>query len=154
MRAISFFIPLVLLGIAAVLLGKGWAHWQASSELVKRTELTEGTIVRMAPYLGGKLGKGSSLVYFPVVKFTTADGQEVVFEHQESRRADHYKPGERVPVRYQPGNPQQAVIATFASLWAIALIYAVSGFLLLLFGGWFLRRAMEPSPSSSQDDII
>jgi len=148
-RVISFFIPLVLLGISALLLGKGWAHWQASSELVQRTELTEGTIVRMAPYLGGKLGKGSSLVYFPVVKFRTADGREIVFEHQESRRADHYKPGDRVPVRYDPGDPRKAVIATFSTLWAIALIYTVSGFLLLLFGGWFLRRALaEPATHS------
>jgi hypothetical protein len=147
MRILSFFVPLVLLGISAVLLGKGWAHWQASSELVSHTELAEGSIVRMAPYLGGKLGKGSALVYFPVVKFTTADGQEVVFENQESRRADHYQPGDRVPVRYEPGDPQKAVIATFASLWSIALLYGVSGFLLLLFGGWFLRRALQPQAS-------
>jgi hypothetical protein len=147
MRILSFFVPLVLLGISAVLLGKGWAHWQASSELVSRTELAEGSIVRMAPYLGGKLGKGSALVYFPVVKFITADGREVVFENQESRRADHYQAGDRVPVRYEPGDPQKAVIATFASLWSIALLYGVSGFLLLLFGGWFLRRALQPQAS-------
>jgi len=147
MRILNFFIPLVLIGISAVLLGKGWAHWKVSSELVSRTELTEGSIVRMAPYMGGKLGKGSALVYFPVVKFISADGREVVFENQESRRADHYKPGDRVPVRYEPGDPQKAVIATFASLWSIALIYAVSGILLLLFGGWFLRRAMQPQTS-------
>lgn len=143
MKVIGFFIPLVLLGISAVLLGKGWSHWQASSELVARTELTEGTIVRMAPYMGGKLGKSSSLVYFPVVKFTPPGGAEIVFEHQESRRADHFKPGDRVPVRYDPADPHKAVIASFATLWSIATIYLVSGGLLLLFGGWFLRRAVR-----------
>ena len=147
MRILNFFVPLVLLAISAVLLGKGWAHWQASSELVERTELTEGSVVRMAPYLGGKLGKGSSLVYFPVVKFRTLEGREVIFENRESRRADHYKPGDKVPVRYDPNAPQQAVIATFSSLWSIALIYAVAGFLLLLFGAWFLKRAVQPSLS-------
>ena len=143
MRVISFFIPLVLLGISAVLLGKGWSHWQASSELVASTEPAEGTIVRMAPYIGGKLGKGSALVYFPVVRFKPKTGEEVVFEHQESRRADHFKPGDKVPVRYHPDEPQKAVIANFASLWSIATIYLVSGGLLLLFGGWFLRRAVR-----------
>ncbi|HIE56266.1 MAG TPA: DUF3592 domain-containing protein [Chromatiaceae bacterium] len=145
MRWISFFIPLALLGISAVLLGKGWSHWQASNELVSGTEFAEGTIVRMAPYLGGKLGKSSALVYFPVVRFTPNGGREVVFEHQQSRRADHFKPGDKVPVRYFPDDPRKAVIATFSSLWSIASIYLVSGGLLLLFGGWFLRRAIRGS---------
>ncbi len=142
MKFVEYFIPLVLLAISAVLFGKGWVQFEHARELLARTEPTEGTIVRMAPYLGGRIGKGK-LVYFPEVKFTTADGREVQFRSGESRRADHFEPGDRVPVRYDPAAPEKAVIATFSALWALPLIYAAGGLLLLLFGGWFLRRAVK-----------
>jgi hypothetical protein len=48
-----------------------------------------------------------------------------------------------VPVRYDPAAPEKAVIATFSALWALPIIYAAGGLLLLLFGGWFLRRAAK-----------
>ncbi len=142
MKVIEYFIPLVLLGIAALLLGKGWATFDHSLQLVKTTEVAEGAVQRMVPYLGGRIGKGNSLVYLPEVKFTTASGRSVQFQSREVRRADHFRPGDRVPVRYDPAQPEQAVIATFSALWALPLIYAASGALLLLFGGWFLKRAM------------
>jgi len=143
MRLLEFFIPLVLLAFSALLLSQGWQEYRRSAELVAHTELTQGTIVKMAPYLGGKLGKGSALVYFPVVRFTTADGREIRFEHQQSRRADHYRPGDPVPVRYYPEQPEHATLAGFNELWSLAVVYGAGGLLLLLFGGWFLRRALK-----------
>ncbi len=141
MKLIEYFIPLALLAIAAILLGKGWAHWQASRDLLAVTEAAEGTVVRMVPYIAGRVGKGR-LVYFPEVEFTTADGRKVRFRAGEVRRADHFAPGDRVPVRYRPDEPEQAALATFSALWSLPLIYAGGGLLLLLFGGWFLRRAV------------
>ncbi len=148
MKVIEYFIPLVLLSIAALLLGKGLATFDHSLELVRTTEITEGTIQRMVPYLGGRIGKENSLVYLPEVKFTTASGRSVQFQSREVRRADHFRTGDRVPVRYDPAQPEQAVIATFAALWALPLIYAAGGILLLLFGGWFLKRAMTGGEQS------
>ncbi len=142
MKIVEYFVPLVLLAISAVLLGKGWAAFEASRHLVATTETAQGTVVKMVPYLSGKLGKKGSLVYLPKVEFTTTDGRKVQFQSQVSRRADDYREGQQVPVRYPPEKPEKAVIATFAALWALPLIYAAGGLMLLVFGGWFLKRAM------------
>ncbi len=143
MKIIEYFVPLVLLTISALLLAKGWSSFEQSQTLVAETEPAQGTIVAMKPYLGGRIGKGGSLIYLPKVRFTTSKGQTITFQSHESRRADHFKKGQQVPVRYRPEAPQEAVIATFSHLWALPIIYAVGGLLLLLFGGWFLRRTMR-----------
>jgi hypothetical protein len=141
MKAVQYFIALVLLGIAALLMAKAWTSFDHSRRLVATTELAEGTVVHMKPFLGGRVGKGK-LLYFPEVRFTTADGHQVQFLSRESRRADHFREGDKVPVRYDPASPTQAVIATFSALWALPLIYAAGGLLLLLFGSWFLKQAV------------
>lgn len=142
MKIVEYFVPLVLLAFAAVLLGQSWREARHSLDLIDTTVATQGEIVRMKPYLGGRLGKSSALVYFPVVKFRTDTGREVVFEHRQTRRADHYRPGDPVVVRYRPDQPEEAVIAGFSNLWALPLLYALGGGLLVIFGGWFLKRAM------------
>jgi len=142
MKVIEYFIPLALLALAAVLMGKAWSHWQAVNALLEGTRETEGTVVGMTPYIIGKAGKGK-LVYFPDVEFVTAEGERIRFRARESRRADHFRKGDSVPVRYRPEAPREAVLATFSALWSLPLIYAGGGLLLLLFGGWFLRRAVK-----------
>ncbi len=141
MKFFEYFVPLVLLALSALLLGKGWLAFDHSRTLLARTEAAQGTVVRMAPYLQGRPGKGK-LIYLPEVKFTTAKGRQVRFRSNEVRRADHFRTGDLVPVRYDPAHPEKAVIASFSALWALPLIYAAGGVLLLLFGGWFLRRAV------------
>ena len=148
MKIVEYFVPLVLLAIAALLLGKGWAAFEESRHLVATTETAQGTIVKMVPYLSGRPGKDGSLIYLPRVEFTTADGRKVRLQSQVSRRADDYREGQQVPVRYSPDVPEKAVIATFAALWALPLIYAAGGLMLLVFGGWFLKRAMSGSKAT------
>jgi len=138
-----FVVPFILLCIGAVLLAKGYQHWNTSMQLLESSLIAEGTIVRNAPYMSAKAGKSSSLVYFPQVKFTTKDGTTIEFISSVTSRAEQYKPGDKVRVLYKENKPDDAVIGSFKSLWAIAIIFAVSGVLVVMFAAWFYRKAQR-----------
>jgi hypothetical protein len=62
----------------------------------------------------GAVGTGDG--YKPVVQFTTAAGRETTFTGNGSHPAA-YDPGEAVTVLYDPGDPDDARIKGFWSLW-------------------------------------
>ncbi len=143
MRFLRYFVPLLMLLIGVVFLSFGYQHWQKSSQLLRASTATEGVIVSVDPFMSSKAGKSSSLQYFPKVAFTTSAGEQVEFQSTVTRRADHYKKGDQVRVLYQQDDPQTAVIGSFNDLWALALIFAVSGVMVMLLSGWFFRRALR-----------
>ncbi|WP_456407767.1 DUF3592 domain-containing protein [Thiolapillus sp.] len=136
-----YVVPFILLCISAVLLAQGYKHWSTSKQLIDSSLTAEGTIVRNAPFMSSKAGKTSSLVYFPQVRFPTADGKSIEFTSKVTSRAEQYKPGDKVRVLYREQDPENAFIGSFSSLWAIAIIYAVSGLLVLLFTIWLYKKA-------------
>lgn len=141
MGIFRYLVPFILLCIGAVLVAKGYQNWQASRALVASSLATEGTIVRNAPFMSSKAGKTSSLMYFPEVKFTTADGRTVQFISSITSKADHYKPGDKVTIYYKAADPEKAFIGSFGHLWSIALIFTVSGAIVTLFAAWFFWKA-------------
>lgn len=54
----------------------------------------------------------SGRMYYPVVRFRAADGQEVVTRTRSGGSPPPARPGDRVRVVYQPGNPQVVSIDT------------------------------------------
>ncbi|WP_293645499.1 DUF3592 domain-containing protein [Thiolapillus sp.] len=138
-----FVVPFILLSIAAVLLTQGYQHWRASKQLLDSSLTTEGTVIRNAPYMSSKAGKSTSLVYFPQVKFTTKDGKTVEFTSKVTSRAEQYKPGDPVRVLYRENKPEEAFIGSFKSLWAVAIIFAASGIIVLMFAAWFYAKATK-----------
>ncbi len=141
MGIFRYLVPFILACIGAVLMAKGFQNWQTSRELVNSSLAAEGTVVRNAPYMSTKAGKSSSLMYFPEVRFTTRDGQTVQFTSSVTSRADHYQPGDKVRVYYQADNPEDAFIGSFGHLWSVALIFVVSGFMVMAFAAWFFWKA-------------
>jgi hypothetical protein len=139
-----FVVPFILLCIGAVLLAKGYEHWSSSKQIIDESIATDGTVIRNAPYLStSKVGKNSSLVYFPQVRYTTKDGVEVEFTSQVTSRAEQYKPGDQVHILYKEQAPDNAIIGSFKALWSIAIIFTVSGILVVLFAIWFYMKAQR-----------
>lgn len=54
----------------------------------------------------------SGRVYYPIVRFWAADGQEVVTRTRSGGSPPPARPGDRVRVVYQPGSPQVVSIDT------------------------------------------
>lgn len=147
-----FVVPFILLSISAILLMQGYQHWRASKQLLDSSLIAQGTVIRNAPYMSSKAGKASSLVYFPQVRFTTKDGKPVEFTSSVTSRAEQYKPGDQVRVLYKENKPDEAYIGSFGSLWAVAIIFAASGILVLMFAAWFYAKAQRGWEEEKSDD--
>ena len=57
-----------------------------------------------------------------------------------------YQKGETIPVRYQPGDPSNARVATFGGIWSNTCQYASAPFIILLI--IFLHRGIVPRQST------
>ncbi|MEO8486635.1 MAG: DUF3592 domain-containing protein [Betaproteobacteria bacterium] len=71
--------------------------------------------------------------YFPPVSFTTAKAEHVTFKSRLGQRKVP-EAGAEVDVWYDPGNPQDAEIASFRVLWFFPMVTALAGFPFLLVG--------------------
>jgi hypothetical protein len=77
---------------------------------------------------------------YALVSFTA--GEKAVYFHGQD---DNYKPGDIVPLRYQPRNPEDAKVATFFSLWGSTIAYM--GAPLIFWIIFFFARDIMPAGS-------
>jgi hypothetical protein len=69
---------------------------------------------------------GTQKFYFPLVSFTTADGEPIRFMSAVGGGVARAK-GSEVRVLYDPARPHDAELATFKALWFFPTILAVFG---------------------------
>jgi len=67
--------------------------------------------------------------YAPLVRFETAQGAGVTVAGMVRSGLVRYKVGEKLPVYYDPHDPQQAVVGTFLEFWTPILAWAGFGLL-------------------------
>lgn len=98
-----------------------------------------GTDVRRPPYRAN----AQVIEYMPQVRFETAQGAVVTVTGKVRSSQIRYKVGEKVPVFYDPRDPQQAVLGTFLEFWAPILAWAGFGLVwaLAAYGSERLIRA-------------
>jgi len=73
-------------------------------------------------------------VSYPIVQFTTPDGQRWEFEESWGSSTPAYKLEQKVDVRYDPANPRNAFIDSFVSLWLLPGIFWLVGGVFALIG--------------------
>jgi Protein of unknown function (DUF3592) len=80
--------------------------------------------------------------YAPLVRFETAQGAVVTVAGEVRSSIARYKPGEKLPVYYDPRDPQQAVLGTFLEFWAPIVAWAGFGLVwaLAAYGAQALTR--------------
>lgn len=88
---------------------------------------------------GGGVG---SVGYTPLIRFQTADGQQVRFEKRLSLDATvlslfarRYLPGHHLTVYYRPDDPQQANVNGALLNWVIPIAAMIAGAVLIALGG-------------------
>lgn len=112
--------------------------------IIARSRLAEGTVVELqrwraeGEYVRTRTEEGSRVqpkyLYRPVVQFTTNRGRRVRFVAGVAMRPAPYQIGMRVPVLYEPGNPQQARINRFIDLWFYVLLLIGFGVFFVVMG--------------------
>lgn len=61
-------------------------------------------------------------VYAPRVRFTTADGRQVIFVSSTASNPPEHEQGDRIDVRYRSNDPSDAVIDSVTGVWLGAII--------------------------------
>ena len=125
----TIFIVFFLIGLGLMFFS--FKAMSSTRAFVAGAEKSEGTVVR----LFRSTASGSSAgAYRPVVKFTTASGQTIIFTSSFGSDPPKYSEGQRVEVAYLPSSPQRAKIND-SSLWFGEMVFAGFGVLFMLFGG-------------------
>lgn len=90
-------------------------------------------------------GRGGSV---PEVRYFV-DGKPYVIHGVITTSPPAYSIGEKIPVYYPPGNPEQGVIGSFVELWLFPMIFGGIGLVFTLGSGFFiLKNWMNPWPGS------
>jgi len=108
--AIGVLFPLLGLGLiiggvaAVVWQGRKFSNWSSS----------EGVVIDLEREI---INPGSPGIYCPVVRFTSAAGEEIEFQSEHGTRPSIYKVDQKVNVVYDPEEPHDAEIRSGLSRW-------------------------------------
>jgi hypothetical protein len=123
-------------GLGVLLLFIALVLWNKTRLFVAGATAAQGVVTDLIVV---RDNDGGSDTYKPEVRFSTEDGQEIVFTSSFSSRPAAYDVGEAVPVLYLPRQPREASIEGFGSLWSGCLILAGLGAVFSLIGYSILR---------------
>lgn len=110
----QLWVPRACLGLAVVLLAIGAVTLVHAVRFVQGAERATGTVIDLDSETSD--GGGGDLVYYPRVRFTTAEGQTVEFR-SSSGSSSPPDVGDSVEVLYDPDDPHDAQLSGFFSLW-------------------------------------
>lgn len=133
--AVSGIAALVGLVFLAIGVSMVLAQWRFR----KRSVLTRGEILALNARRP-RSDSGTSMLYYPVVRFMTATGQQVEAQARVGTNPAPGRVGQAVSIRYDPSTPERFAVGTssvlltiFASLFAIigviVLFYAIPAFI-------------------------
>ncbi len=79
-------------------------------------------------------GNKNTLLYHPVLRFTTQQGSQHEVVSPVGSNPAPYKPGDTVTVLYNPARPEEVRIHTFLQVWLFPLVLGGLGVIFLLVG--------------------
>ena len=123
-----FFMAFCLWGAYA-----GYVSWN----LQTNGESIEGTVVRLNEQSDSE---GGCCTYVPVVEFD-AGGRAYSFEGDTASDPPAYRVGQRVPVIYDPSDPQTAQIDKWSELWLFPILIIPAMLLAALVINFVMVRA-------------
>lgn len=140
--AVGVVVAAVFVLIGAALIAFGTSIHRQHSALKAHGRETAGVIIgfERIGQQGGPELRGTFLV--PVVRFTASSGQEITFlgSTNTSPPWADYRAGGKVAVIYDPQQPENARIDTFAEIWFAPLLLWIVGGAAMLIPPWTIWR--------------
>jgi len=136
------------LGLAALI---GGLIWSAKRYDISTSGLhAQGRVVenyKSVSVADPDSGKRSSVSYYPVVEFQTAQGEKIRFQGSTGTRTPDFEVGTPVAVVYKPQTPYEAQLTEFSQMWLGPVVITVAGliFLLMSVGSFFLIGGSDAS---------
>lgn len=121
-------LGLIFLGVGAPMFGVAVFLFFRTRRFLETAVDTTGTIVDL---IASRSSEGGT-VYRAVVAFKTAEGRDVQWTESMASNPPAGQPGDEVPVKYDPTNPEEARIAKPFRLWFLPGLLGLLG---ALFGG-------------------
>ncbi|WP_322815711.1 DUF3592 domain-containing protein [Chloroflexus sp.] len=131
MTALISLLGLLIVGLGLLILG--WQSFTNTSQRMKNTVATQGTVVEIKTRLVNT-NSGQRTFFYPIVEFRTATGETIQFESEAGDNPSAYQIDDRVEVMYNPGQPQTAFINSW-ELWLPSTLFLGTGVLLLIVSG-------------------
>lgn len=129
-----FFTLVGLLAIAGSIY-LGMNRW----DFLERAEMTNGTVIEFQSHTDD-----DGTTYYPVVEFTSPNTAETItFKHDVGSSHPSYSRGDVVPVLFDPGDVNEAIIDEGLWNWFAPIIVGFLGFTFFLAGGAVTRRWLK-----------
>ena len=118
-------IGFVLMGVGVLFLLIGLRLFMRILRFLARSVTTQATVVDI------DVTDSDGLSYSPVLRFTTADGRSVQFVHQYGHDEVRWEIGELMRVVYDPDDPDDARLDTFAGRYLGTIVTTSIGLVFL-----------------------
>lgn len=118
---------LILIKVIFLIVGLGMLagsfYWaQQTQQFLQSAVKTKGEVIDLL-----RSRSSDSTTYKPVVRFNTAEGQEIEWVSNVSSNPPSYQRGESVEILYSSAAPQDAKINSFFGLWGGSVIIGILG---------------------------
>lgn len=137
--------PRLFLVIGVVLLVVCPIFFVRTLQFVAGAERVTGTVID----LSRESDSEGTVTFYPVVRFTTADGRTVEFVSSSGSSPPSESVGDRVEVLYDPDDPQDARLTGFFHLWLWPLILGVMGAMFSAVALFVMRATRGPSKADA-----
>ena len=127
----AFILAFLMMGLGAM---AGGGYWFVQTLGFKSAAArADGVVVKLeSQRSSGRPGARRGSTFVPVFEFKDGEGGSHRVTSSVSSRPAAYDVGEKVAVLYSPGDPEDARIDSFFSLWGGPCALAVVGFLFTL----------------------
>lgn len=132
---LSRLAKFVLIPVGLLLfLAAAWSVWSTNKWLAHTLEV-EGVVIEM---VRTRDSEDKGYLYSPIVRFETADGKTHEFQSGLRTNPPAYRAGQVVPVVYDPGVPDAAMIRGVLSLWMMPVILGFIGTIFVAIGTFMI----------------
>jgi len=114
---IGFFV------VSAIALTVAVARYTSTKRFLRTASTCAGTILENIR----RTDNEGQPCYHPRFAFETPDGREMVVESSFGTNPPSFRPGQQVVVLFDPSEPKDARINTFAQLWGVAIVFGIFG---------------------------
>ncbi|MCX6078546.1 MAG: DUF3592 domain-containing protein [Chloroflexi bacterium] len=132
---------LLSFGSIIMLVGAVFAFIRQRQKFIERI-FVKGVVVSLERRSSTSSDHSSGFMFYPVIEFRTASGENVQFESDFGSMPASFSVGQSVKVAYDPANPDKAEIDSAVSRYLVTTILGFMGLVILCIGAVFLLMGL------------
>lgn len=135
MSKVVKFVGSVMAGMGTLFSVIGVMNALDTRSFIDSSIQTQGTVIDVVRRSSRDSDGHISSAYYPVVKFTSASGEETIFESNTGTNPPSYSRGQSINILYNPQQPNAARENSWFTLWGFPAIFGGIGSIFVVIGG-------------------